>query len=212
MQSFVGSSTTEWRSWMNFRRTCIRVAASAHRPLPLSVGLAFAMMLATAAPSHASAGSSVVNLAEPCRIMYNDYPPQLKAFCAEFFKTAIRANVRYQKHYDASKRRLIRRVVANVARRYVPNTSMVARGNPVLLARSSALGIGLLRDFGTKALNAVKTVVGGAMRFVPQAKVVNCGLLAALAGALSVIRGSDLRGVVLEAGGACLGAFLPLKT
>lgn len=202
------------------RRPRARGPLKARRWTTLGATVALATLLAVILPSQASAASSpVVLLANPCPVAVvpaNDARPELQAFCKELNSTRSRANPAYEKHYTAATRRRIRRVVASEARRTFGSQPAAAHASPsVTFIQGNFYRLdflGTVKTFARKAGSALKTVVGGALKFVPQARLINCGLLAGFATVGSLIDGKDLQGVATAAVLGCASSFLPLRT
>jgi hypothetical protein len=208
---------TEWRNQMHLRRVrgCPRIGL---RPqwrsrLPLIVGLTLAATLAVVLPSQASAASSpVITLPDPCPAeIASGSDTAVYGFCKQLDSARIQGNPRYEMHYKASTRRRIRRLVSNEARRYFyagPALAAGASTRPMLIAGDF---LRVVKEFAKKSLKVLKRVVGGAIRFVPQAKLINCGLLGGFAAVAAGIDGKQIRGVATAALLGCASAFLPLR-
>jgi hypothetical protein len=190
------------------------------RRLPIAAGLALASMLAVMLPSQASAASSpVVRLANPCPVAINpsnDAAPELRAFCQEADRIRPGANRGFEKHYKAATRRRILRLVRSEARRAFPDTNVRSQAaesvvfvNTFYFVNASFLQ--RIKGFARKALPVLKKVVGGVVRLVPQARIINCGLLGVWATAAPLIAGKDLKETATTALLGCLGAFIRLK-
>lgn len=210
---------------MNVDRTWYARFAGGVTPprLPLILrGVSVAALLAVALPSQAfAAPSPVVLLAEPRPVAIfpeSDAAPEVRAFCRQLDSTRSRANPAYEKHFTAATRRRIRRVVSREARRYFAAQPVGPRGIARVtfiqgdFYRLDSRFLNTVKAFAKKAGRVLKTVVGGAMKFVPQAKLVNCGLLGGFAAVGSLIDGKDLQGVATAALLGCASSFLPLRT
>jgi len=193
--------------------------------------LVLTAVLACVLPSQALAASSpVVIVPSPCGGSFTSAPGaglpitarshsagvihvEVVQFCSQLSETAGRANSSYNNHYTAATRRRIRRVLAEEALRIAGGQNVVARldrypANPHNIVNFPDLPLGKVKEFARKSLTKLKTVVGGAIKFVPHVKLLRCGVFAALAGAAAYIDGGDRQKVLLAAGGACIGSIV----
>lgn len=187
------------------------------RPVRIGAGLILASALAIMLPSQASAASSpVVPFPRPCPVAVNpsaDAAPQLRAFCQELQSLRTRANRGFEKHYKAATRRRIRRLASSEARRHFPSvqartatsSSVVYVNGFTWVARD---WLATIRTYAKKSLKVLKTAVGGAVRFIPQAKVVNCAIFGAFGTVAPLLNGADLGAVAVGAFTGCVGAIL----
>jgi hypothetical protein len=195
----------------------------------LGVGLACAAMFCVIPASQAMAASSqVVTIPPECQVLASSgrapvarparaqtpIAANFTEFCAQLRVAAPRANAFYNKYYSASKRRRIRRAISSVARRYAtsgPVAASVGRTTLIGLGIGQGVPVGLslndIKAFGKKALKKVKTVVGGVIKVVPQARLGKCALFAALGAAVAYGAGGDLTEVLVAAAGGCIGTI-----
>ena len=180
--------------------------------IPLA-GLVLAMALTGGMPAPAQAA-----LPDPCPFMLKNGDGDILTFCRELDAKTKVSNVRLRRHYRPAQIRRIRAVFAAEAKR--ADVIIEVSGQPsgalawggIGYQRVLSFDLGGLKKFAGKALKVAKRVVGGALKLVPQARMINCGLLATLAGAGSAIKGDEVQDIILNSALACAGAFLPLRT
>jgi hypothetical protein len=205
---------------MYFRPVAVRVRPNGHGLRLLGIGLTLAAMTGGVMATQASAASSpVVRVPPLCTtpvVLAAQGAPgdvhhaEVDRLCEAIIQAAPRANAIADKYYSASQRRRIRRVVGSVARQYVPAEQPTTRAMSGTVIPVALLGLSLddIKDFGKKALKKVKTVVGGVIKVVPQARMAKCAIFAAVAAASGYIARQNLRTILIEAGTACFFTVL----
>lgn len=210
-----------------------RVRGGVGRRLPVRACLALAAVLAVALPAQASASYSPVVRGSFCATHVSESSDgmpvaaraatpgvihsEVLAFCEQLLATGERANTVAESHFSASTRRRIRRVIRSVARRYAPAPVLASADGGRLAARNvlefPSIDLGAIKDFGKKSLDKLKTTVGGAIKFVPQVRVLRCAVFAALGGAAGYVKSGDMREVLIDSAAACIisvvADFLP---
>jgi hypothetical protein len=165
-----------------------------------------ALVFACAMPAGASAAP--VKLPGTCEYWLKAGDGPLKAFCRQLNVSLKVAGPRYDATYSPAKQAVIARAVGAVARR----SSMVVAVPAALEGPRLAVSLPIdgIKDFCKKSLKAVKLFARGAARFIPQARVLNCGLQGGLAAAGSYIAGANLVEILTATGVACIGINLPV--
>jgi hypothetical protein len=156
-------------------------------------------------------------LPPPCPAVLKGGDGPILQFCRELAaKTAV-ANVRLRRHYRPAQIRKIRRVFTAEARRADVISEVSGRPRGALAWGASGyrrivfFDLDGIKKYAGKALKVAKRVAGGALKLVPQARMINCGLLATLAGAGAAIKGDQVQDILIDAAIGCAGAFLPLR-
>jgi hypothetical protein len=202
-------------AWMSSRRRRIAlgcVAMFAVIPATQATASSSPLVTTPSVCSNPAALSAQAQARDAPRLAQTD---EWYNFCEQLAYHGRRANAFAAKVFTAAERRRIRRVLDGVARRYVP-ASEPARASTsaitlVALARFGPFDLGVIKDFAKKSLKTLKRVggfVGRVVKVLPQARLLKCGVFAALGGAVAYAARETVRTVLVAAAGACIGSLL----
>jgi hypothetical protein len=135
--------------------------------------------------------------------------PTLRAYCKRVERTIVKNKRKGDHYYSTSKQRLIVRVVRKVGHREGLDAATVSAPGSVVSWAPVRFGFGRIAKFAAKALSAVRVVVGGISKVLPQARLLRCGLFAGLGAVQSAVKGAGFLEIAVDAWFGCFLSILP---